>query len=110
MNRSGERSNFRRPRVLFALLGRDITTIDGLGPYLSLKLIAECGDDLSLQVQSILPPAGLREQQVSAKSSRLERADPLGARFCALPPSPSAHRHGARAFYGDFHHASQAKQ
>ncbi len=32
---------------LFALLGRDITTIDGLGPYLSLKLIAECGDDLS---------------------------------------------------------------
>ena len=33
--------------ALFALLGRDITTIDGLGPYLSLKLIAECGDDLT---------------------------------------------------------------
>jgi transposase len=32
---------------LFALLGKDITQIDGLGPYLSLKLIAECGDDLS---------------------------------------------------------------
>jgi transposase len=31
--------------ALFALL--DITRIDGLGPYLSLKLIAECGDDLS---------------------------------------------------------------
>ena len=30
--------------ALFALLGKDITTIDGLGPYLSLKLIAECGD------------------------------------------------------------------
>jgi transposase len=30
-----------------ALLGKDITTIDGLGPYLSLKLVAECGDDLS---------------------------------------------------------------
>ena len=27
--------------------GKDVTTIDGLGPYLSLKLIAECGDDLS---------------------------------------------------------------
>ncbi len=27
--------------ALFALLGKDITTIDGLGPYLSLKLIAE---------------------------------------------------------------------
>ena len=33
--------------ALFALLGRDITAIDGLGPSLSLKLIAECGDDLS---------------------------------------------------------------
>ena len=33
--------------ALFALLGKDITQIDGLGPYLSLKLIAECGDDLS---------------------------------------------------------------
>ncbi len=33
--------------ALFALLGKDITTIDRLGPYLSLKLIAECGDDLS---------------------------------------------------------------
>jgi transposase len=33
--------------ALFALLGKDITKIDGFGPYLSLKLIAECGDDLS---------------------------------------------------------------
>jgi transposase len=33
--------------ALFALLGKDITQIDGLGPYLPLKLIAECGDDLS---------------------------------------------------------------
>src|SRR6516225_36133 len=33
--------------LTFALRGRDITTIDGLGPYLSLKLIAECGDDLT---------------------------------------------------------------
>jgi transposase len=33
--------------ALFALLGKDITRIDGLGPYLSLKLIAECGDDPS---------------------------------------------------------------
>ncbi len=33
--------------ALFALLGKDITKIDGLGPYLSLKLIAECGDDLT---------------------------------------------------------------
>jgi transposase len=33
--------------ALFGLLGKDVTAIDGLGPYLSLKLIAECGDDLS---------------------------------------------------------------
>src|SRR5258705_13066038 len=33
--------------ALFGLLGKDVTTIDGLGPYLSLNLIAECGDDLS---------------------------------------------------------------
>jgi transposase len=33
--------------ALFGLLGKDITRINGLGPYLSLKLIAECGDDLS---------------------------------------------------------------
>ena len=34
--------------ALFALLGKDIITkIDGFGPYLSLKLVAECGDDLS---------------------------------------------------------------
>ena len=33
--------------ALFNLLGKDLTQIDGLGSYLSLKLIAECGDDLS---------------------------------------------------------------
>jgi transposase len=33
--------------ALFSLLGKDITAIDGLGAYLSLKLVAECGDDLS---------------------------------------------------------------
>ena len=33
--------------ALFALPGKDLTQIDGLGPYLSLKLVAECGDDLA---------------------------------------------------------------
>jgi Transposase IS116/IS110/IS902 family len=33
--------------ALFALLGKDLTQINGLGLYLALKLIAECGDDLS---------------------------------------------------------------
>jgi transposase len=33
--------------ALFALLGKDLTQINGIGPYLALKLVAECGDDLS---------------------------------------------------------------
>ena len=32
--------------ALFALLGKDITRVDVFGPYLALKLVAECGDDL----------------------------------------------------------------
>jgi transposase len=33
--------------ALYGLLGKDLTQIHGMGPYLALKLIAECGDDLS---------------------------------------------------------------
>ena len=33
--------------VLYQLTGRDLTQIHGLGPYLALRLIAECGTDLS---------------------------------------------------------------
>jgi transposase len=33
--------------ALYALLGKDLTQINGLGPYVALKLVAECGDDLS---------------------------------------------------------------
>ena len=33
--------------ALYAVLGKDLTQIHGLGPYLALKLVAECGDDLS---------------------------------------------------------------
>jgi transposase len=33
--------------ALFALLGKDLTQINGVGPYVALKLVAECGDDLS---------------------------------------------------------------
>jgi transposase len=32
---------------LHTLLGKDLTQIDGIGPYLALKLVSECGDDLS---------------------------------------------------------------
>jgi transposase len=33
--------------ALYAILGMDLTLIHGLGPYLVLKLISECGTDLS---------------------------------------------------------------
>ena len=33
--------------ALFTLLGKDLTQINGLGSYVALKLVAECGDDLS---------------------------------------------------------------
>lgn len=33
--------------ALFGVLGKDLTQIHGMGPYLALKLVSECGDDLS---------------------------------------------------------------
>ena len=49
------RHNTRQPNApafavreaLYAVLGIDLTQIHGLGPYLALKLIGECGTDLS---------------------------------------------------------------
>jgi len=48
-NRSRQQNSllFDVRAALFALLGKDLTQINGLGSYLALKLIAECGDDLS---------------------------------------------------------------
>ena len=39
--------NFDVRAVLYQLTGRDLTQIHGIGPYLALRLIAECGTDLS---------------------------------------------------------------
>ncbi len=33
--------------ALFNFMGKDLTQIHGLGPYLALKLVAECGTDMS---------------------------------------------------------------
>jgi transposase len=33
--------------ALYAMLGIDLTQIHGLGPYVALKLVAECGNDMS---------------------------------------------------------------
>ena len=39
--------NFDVRPILYQLAGVDLTQIHGLGPYLALRLIAECGTDLS---------------------------------------------------------------
>src|SRR5207245_3183601 len=81
--------------ALFALLGKDITAIDGLGAYLSLKLITECGDDLSSwpSAKHFTSWLGLApSNKVSGgKCSRHERADPAVGPllFYGSLPSPS---------------------
>ena len=39
--------NFAAREALYAVLGVDLTQIHGLGPYLALKLVGECGTDLT---------------------------------------------------------------
>jgi len=39
--------NFDVRSVLYQLTGRDLTQIHGIGPHLALRMIAECGTDLS---------------------------------------------------------------
>jgi transposase len=46
-NRTANEPAFDIGGSLHTLLGKDLTRIDGVGPYLALKLVSECGDDLS---------------------------------------------------------------
>ena len=39
--------NFDVSTLLYQLVGIDLTQIHGIGPYLALRLVAECGTDLS---------------------------------------------------------------
>lgn len=39
--------NFDVRTLLYQLVGIDLTQIHGIGPYLALRLVAECGTDLS---------------------------------------------------------------
>jgi hypothetical protein len=73
--------------ALFALLGKDITQIDGLGPYLSLEPIAECGDDLSAwpsaKALHFLARLGSKQQDFQRQDALL--ANPrCGSRAAAL--------------------------
>ena len=47
MSRQSNGPAFDVRSALYTLLGKDLTQIHGIGPYLALKLISECGDDLS---------------------------------------------------------------
>jgi transposase len=45
--RSGNTMIFDARAALYAILGVDLTLINGLGPYLALKLVGECGTNLT---------------------------------------------------------------
>ncbi|WP_247550639.1 IS110 family transposase [Bradyrhizobium sp. 138] len=83
---------YERPRGAVPLVGKDITTLDGLGPYLSLKLIAEWGDDLSSwrSAKHCTSWLGLAPNNKVSGGRMLssEPADPAVGRrhFCALLP------------------------
>jgi transposase len=47
MSRQPNEPSFDLRRALYAVLGQDLTQIHGLGPSLALKLVAECGTDLT---------------------------------------------------------------
>ena len=46
-SRQSNGPDFDVGKALHSLLGKDLTRIHGIGPYLALKLVSECGDDLS---------------------------------------------------------------
>ena len=73
--------------ALFKLLGKDLTQIDGLGSYLSLRLIAECGDDLSAWPTSWLCLAPSNKISGGKVSRHEHAALEVGPRrFCGLLP------------------------
>ena len=89
--------------ALFALLGKDLTQINGLGPYLSLKLIAECGDDLSAwpSAKHFTARPGT-EQQDLWRQGALVTNTPLREPSFGAPPACCRNRwtdrHGAGCF------------
>lgn len=76
--------------ALFGLVGKDITTLEGLGPYLSLKLIAECGDDLSPLAKCkafyLLAGTGAEQQGLRRQNALIPNAPIRPRNFCASLP------------------------
>jgi transposase len=46
-NKNSNALNFDARAVLYRLAGVDLTQIHGIGPYLALRMVAECGTDLA---------------------------------------------------------------
>jgi len=79
-------------KALHAIVGVDLTQIHGLGPYLALKLVGECGTDLSAWPSAkhftswlgLAPPTRSPE----ARSCRRKPGAPATGRrrCCGLPP------------------------
>jgi transposase len=108
--------------ALHAVLGVDLTQIHGLGPYLALKLVGECGTDLSAwPALHLLAWPGAEQQDLRGEGSVLANApfqQPGGVAVAAgsgdgrtdgygagrlLPPlvgpcrqSQGRHRHGSQ--------------
>ena len=87
-----ERPAFDVREALHAVLGVDLTQIHGLGPYLALKLVGECGTDLSAwpSAKHFTSWLGLAPTTRSpeARFCRRERAVPATGRrrCCGWPP------------------------
>jgi transposase len=78
--------------ALYALLGADLTQIHGFGPYTVLRLVAECGDDMSKwPTAKHSPPGspwprGTRCRAVGYSARRLV-APPIAPPPCCGSPS-----------------------
>jgi transposase len=86
--------------ALHAILGIDLTQINGLGPYLALKLVGECGTDLSAWPSAKHFTSWL----CLAPSTKISGGKVLSARTVGQPGRGAAaarrdhgraHRHGA---------------
>ncbi|MBW5440848.1 IS110 family transposase, partial [Bradyrhizobium canariense] len=78
------------------ILGKDVSRIDGLGPYLALKLIAECGDEplrlADRKTLYVLALLGLAPSNKISGGKVLSRAHAArgieSRRFCGLLRRP----------------------
>ncbi|WP_447826122.1 transposase [Aeromonas salmonicida] len=89
--------NFDVRTLLYQLVGIDLTQIHGIGPYLALRLVAECGTDLSrwrtaqhfTSWLTLAPGCRIRVGKVLSAHTRKTKD-----RVSAHRQSESGHRHG----------------